>query len=40
MKKTDKRPPDVKAAAARCKQSLAAVAAKKAAKPLKSGVKK
>ena len=39
MKKTDKKP-DVAAARAKCQQSLAAVAAKKAAKPLKSGVKK
>ena len=39
MKKTTKRPPDVKAAADRCKQSLAAVAAKKAAGS-KKGVQK
>ena len=39
MKKTTKRPPDVKAAAARCKESLTVVAAKKAAGS-KKGVQK
>ena len=39
MKKTDKKP-DVAAARAKCKESLAAIAAKKAGKPLKSGVKR